>query len=269
MIFYLSLFLTGIIGGVLAGITGVGTGFIMIAVIPIALKHLGAPDELTVQLTIANTIFATMCSSFTNNIHILVKKTGFLKETLILAASAGIIASIFLLTVVLRGGYTLLIYNSIIVILMAYIILRTIYKLKKNLKMNEAITTTKLVVTGACGGAVSALTGLGGASIVIPMLNLWMRVNIVKAKTIAYGTIFTSSLILTILNSISQPPVPLPVLNLGYLLLPIALPLAAGVIIGSPLGIRIGEKMAHKTISYIFLIVLSIVMIKKMIELLW
>lgn len=268
MIFFLSLLLTGIIGGLLAGITGVGTGFIMIAVIPIALKHLNIPEELTVQLTIANTIFATMCSSFTNNLQIVIKRTGFLKETLLLALSAGITAAILLQSVVLDGNYTLTIYNSIIVILMAYIILRSVYKLKKKLTLKETITSVKLLITGSFGGGISALTGLGGASIIIPMLNLWMKVNIVKAKTIAYGTIFTSSLILTILNVINEPTVSLPVSNLGYLLLPIALPLAIGVIIGSPFGMKISEKLSHKTISYIFLSVLSIVMIKKIIELL-
>ncbi len=267
MIFFIVLLTTGIVGGLLAGITGIGTGIIMIAVIPHALMYLGLPEEHIVQFTIANTLFATMCSSFVNNVQVFIKKQGHIKETLLLSLAAAISAATILQLVVFGTSYTTQLYNSVIVIILLYIVLRTLYKLKKNFHLIESITVPKLLVTGSCGGAISALTGLGGASIIIPMLNLWMKVSITKAKSIAYGTIFISSFIITLLNASHKPPIEIPNMHLGYLILPVALPLFIGVIIGSPVGLRIGDKFNHKTVSYLFLSILSIVMINKIIEL--
>lgn len=267
MIFFISLLVTGLIGGLLAGITGIGTGIVMIAIIPHALQHLGIPESEIVQFTIANTLFATMCSSFINNIQVFLKKEGHLRETLLLSISAALMAGIILQLVVFSAAYTTAVYNTIIVIIMLYIITRSLYKLKKNFSLVEHITIPKLLMTGACGGAVSALTGLGGASIIIPMLNLWMKVSIIKAKSIAYGTIFISSLIITILNTINQPIAEIEYSHLGFLIFPVALPLVIGVLIGSPVGLKVGDRFNPKTVSYIFLSILSLVMINKIIEL--
>ncbi|MEQ8927407.1 MAG: sulfite exporter TauE/SafE family protein [Fulvivirga sp.] len=268
MIIYTLLFVAGLIGGVLAGITGVGTGFIMIAVIPMALAHMGIPEDLIVKLTIANTIFATMCSSFLNNVQLMAKRNMYWNETLILAGAAGATASILLQLVVYNTSYSKEAYNIIIVILLAYIIIRTLSKLRKRLEEKESITLPKLIVTGMSGGAVAALTGLGGGSMVIPMLNLWMKVDVIKAKKITYGTIFITSLFLTFLNIINKPTVDLGYAHLGFILFPVALPLAIGVIIGSPLGLKLGEKTPARVISYLFLTIIGIVMLRKIIELL-
>ncbi|QSE97546.1 sulfite exporter TauE/SafE family protein [Fulvivirga lutea] len=268
MIIYTLLFIAGLIGGLLAGITGVGTGFIMIAVIPLALANMGIPDVLIVQLTIANTIFATMCSSFLNNVQLMIKRKMYWNETFILAMVAGATASILLQLIVYNSTYSKEAYNTIIIVLLAYIIIRTLSKLRKRLEEKENITLPKLIVTGISGGAVAALTGLGGGSMVIPMLNLWMKVDIIKAKKISYGTIFITSLLLTFLNIVNKPSIELSYSHIGFILFPVALPLAAGVIIGSPLGLKLGEKTPARVISYLFLTIIGIVMLRKIIELL-
>ena len=268
MTIYILLLLAGIIGGVLAGITGVGTGFIMVVVIPVALNHLGIPDDLIVKLTIANTIFATMCSSFVNNVQLIIQRNLFWRETFTISMAAGTTASILLQLVVYNSGYTKEYYNAIIIVLMAYIIIRTLSKLRKSLDYHESITLPKLIITGISGGGIAALTGLGGGSVVIPMLNLWMQVDIKKAKKITYGTIFITALFLTFLNIVNKPAVDLGYPHLGYLLLPVALPLSLGVIIGSPVGLKLGDRLPAKVVSYIFIAIICIVMVRKIIELL-
>lgn len=267
MTVYFLLFIAGLLGGVLAGVTGVGTGFIMIMVIPITLRFLGIPEELIIRLTIANTIFATMCASLSNNIQLIAKGNFYWKETLTIALCAAASASLFLIYVVYKPGYTSEIYNIIIIILMIYIIIRTLSKLRKSLVDQEQINPFKLTISGFFGGTVAALTGLGGGSIVIPMLNLWMKVDIKKAKTISYGSIFIIALVLTTLNIYNQPIIPITQWHIGHIIIPIALPLVLGVLVGSPIGLRIGDKFSAKTISYIFLAIITIVMVKKILEL--
>jgi uncharacterized protein len=267
MIFYTLLVIAGLAGGFLAGITGIGTGFIMIVVIPIALKQMGIPTDEIVRFTIANTIFATMCSSLVNNLGLLIKGKLYIKETLTIAIAAAISSSILLLYVVLQPGYTTAKYNVIIIVLLAYTIFRTINKLRKSYLKKEKISSFKLITAGLSGGGVAALTGLGGGSIVIPMLNLWMRVDIKKAKSITYGAIFITALFITFLNVVNEPAFNVPYTHFGYLLLPVALPLSIGVVIASPLGMRFGEKLPSRVISYIFLSIITIVMLRKIIEL--
>jgi uncharacterized membrane protein YfcA len=221
-----------------------------------------------VRFTIANTIFATMCSSFTNNLRLIIKDELQKKETFIIAGAAAVFSTIILQYVVIESNYTATIYNIIIIILMAYIIYGTLRKLRKNLRFKEAISFPKLLVTGISAGSIAALTGLGGGSLTIPMLNLWMKVDIKKAKAITYGTIFITSLVLTIVNILNEPAISIDHIHYGYVLLPIALPLSVGVIVASPLGMKVGERLSSKTITYIFLSIIIIVMVKKLIDLL-
>ncbi len=251
MLTYFLLFIAGLVGGFIAGITGIGTGFIMIAIIPIALHSIGIPDSEIVRFTIANTIFATMCSAFVNNLRLFLQKEFHKSETILIAISAGITSSLLLQFIVIDSSYSKKTYNIIICILLIYIIYRTLNKLRKNHAFKEQITNLKLIITGLSAGAVAALTGLGGGSLTIPMLNLWMKVDIKKAKSISYGTIFTTALILTILNLLNQPQIDVQHLHLGFILAPIAIPLSIGVIIASPLGMKVGERFTARTISYI------------------
>lgn len=263
---YLLLSIAGLIGGFIAGLTGIGTGFLMVVVIPVALRYMNMPDDEIVRFTIANTIFATLCSSFVNNISMWRKKQLYVLETGIVSAVAVVSSSIVLQWFVLKEEYSSTSYNIIIIIFLAYIIYRTINKLRQAIHYEEDESRAKLATTGLIGGVVSAITGLGGGSIIIPMLNLWMRMDIKKAKSISFGAIFAISLMLTILNLVNTPATDVPYQHAGYILMPVALPLAAGVIIASPLGTGVSDKLSSKTITIVFLVVISLVLLRKVLE---
>lgn len=265
---YFLLSVAGLIGGFIAGLTGIGTGFLMVVVIPLALRYMGLPEEEIVRFTIANTIFATMCSAFVNNLSMWRKKQLFIKETLLVSAVAVISASAVLQLFVLREEYSANAYNAIIIVFLTYIIYRTINKLRQTVHFDEDKSKFKLFGTGFSGGVVSALTGLGGGSVIIPMLNLWMKMDIKKAKSISFGAIFCISFMLTILNLVNTPDSDVIYAHVGYILMPVALPLSIGVIIASPLGTNLSDKLSSKTITIIFLIVISVVLLRKVAELL-
>ena len=264
---YLLLSLAGLIGGFIAGLTGIGTGFLMVVVIPIALNYLGIPGEEIVRFTIANTVFATMCSAFVNNISMWRTRQLHIKETALVSVTAVMVAGMVLQFFVLKEEYPANVYNTVIVIFLSYIIYRTINKLRQAIHYEEDRSYIKLVVTGLSGGVISALTGLGGGSIIIPMLNLWLRMDIKKAKSISFGAIFSISLMLTLLNLLNTPVVDVPYAHWGYILVPVALPLSIGVVIASPLGTGLSDKLSSKTITLIFLAVISIVLLRKIFEL--
>ncbi|UII33425.1 sulfite exporter TauE/SafE family protein [Fulvivirga ulvae] len=264
---YILLSLAGLVGGFIAGLTGIGTGFLMIVVIPLALQYMDMPETEMVRFTIANTIFATMCSAFVNNLTMLRKKQVYLKGMLWVTIAAVISASLVLHFFVLREEYSKDTYNFIIIIFLAYIIYRTIYKLRKPFHYDEVRSKSKLTLTGITAGVVSSVTGLGGGSIIIPMLNLWLKMDIKKAKSISFGAIFGISFMLTIINLLNTPSSSVPFAHLGYILLPIAIPLSIGVIIASPLGTSLSDRLSSRTISIVFIIVISLVLLRKIFEL--
>jgi uncharacterized membrane protein YfcA len=102
--------------------------------------------------------------------------------------------------------------------------------------------------------------------VIIPLLNLWQRVDIKKAKSISFGSIFSIALWLTINNLFLEPPTGIDH-SIGLIILPMILPLSIGVIVGAPIGVLVGEKLSSRTITLFFLLATSIVVIHKIADL--
>ncbi|WP_185152813.1 sulfite exporter TauE/SafE family protein [Fulvivirga aurantia] len=264
---YFLLFLAGLFGGFVAGLAGIGTGFLLIVIIPFGLQALGIPADEMVKFTIANTIFATMCSSFMNNLTTISKGKFYGNESVWAAGAAVVTAALLLQFAVLRIDYPKEIYNAIIISFLIYVVIRSIIKLKRPEESLEKITNSKLAITGATGGLVAAFTGLGGGSVVMPLLSLWLKIDIRKAKAITYAIIFAIAFVLTIVNVSNQPAFAPGVAHMGYIILPIALPLAAGVILASPFGVLLSHRVKPQIISYAFISIIILVIARKSIEL--
>jgi len=264
MIEFILLLLAGLIGGLLAGLSGIGTGIIMLAVIPFALQANDIPEEYFVSLTIANTVFATMMSSFVNVITSIRSQGFYKRETIWISLSAMTVAFITFETIVKSSFYSKELFTAIIILYLIAIVVQVFRKLKLSNVLAEKITKGKMAMTGVAAGLVAALTGLGGGTVVVPLLNLWMRVDIKKAKTISFGTIFAISLLLSINNVLLEPDSGITG-TVGLILLPVIIPLGIGVVIGSPLGVLLGEKLSSRTITIIFLIMTSVVIIEKLV----
>jgi len=116
------------------------------------------------------------------------------------------------------------------------------------------------------GGILAALSGLGGGSVVVPILNLGFKMDIKRAKAISLGMILLSTAVITLFNMLETPRLPYNGPHWGYLVWPVALPLSIGVAVASPLGVMVGKRLPSKVISYIFAIFLALVIIKKAAE---
>jgi uncharacterized membrane protein YfcA len=264
----LLLVLTGLIGGTIAGLTGIGTGFLMVAILPWALVHFGVPEEYIVRTTIANSVFATMISSLANMVTSIHQKNFHLRETLWVALGAVTCSFIAFEFIAKSPYYSRELFNAVVIFFMFIIIVQTFKKMRLSNFQNEQVTHPRLVLTGSAAGTAAALTGLGGGTLIIPMLNLWQKVDILKAKSISFGTIFTIALWLSINNLFLEPAIPVDY-SLGLIVIPMIIPIAVGVLIGSPLGVVLSHKMPARTITLLFLLVISAVAIQKIAELVW
>lgn len=262
----LLLVLAGLIGGFISGLTGLGTGIVMLAVIPPLLIQHQIPDHQLVSVIIANTVFSTLASSFTNVVTTIRQRMFFPKEIMWVGFFAVISSFLVFEAIVTNGYYSKQLFNAIIIGFMFVIIVQTFRKLKLSNAQDERATNMKLSLTGIISGSVAGFTGLGGGTIIIPLLNLWQRIDIKKAKSISFGVIFSIALWLTIYNlffggSLSVDG------SWGLIIFPMMLPLIIGVVIGSPLGVIVSQKISSQAVTLIFLTMVSIITIQKIWEL--
>lgn len=256
----------GMMAGFIAGLTGIGTGFMMLAVLPFVLASFGVPDQYFVSVTIANTIFATMVSSLANMAASIYKKSFYIKETLWTAVGAITTSFIVFELVAKSSFYSRNFFNGVVVFFMFAIIISTFRKLKLSNPQNERVTKPRLLLTGAAAGSAAALTGLGGGTIIIPLLNLWQKVDIIKAKSISFGTIFAIALWLSINNLFFEPVYPIPN-SMGLIVFPMIIPVSIGALMGSPLGVIASHRIPARIVTLLFLTVISLVAIQKIMEL--
>ena len=123
----------------------------------------------------------------------------------------------------------------------------------------------KFSLAGLMGGIIAATSGLGGGAIVVPLLNVGLKMNIKKAKSISLGVIFLTSLAITAYNLLSDPEKMVGP-GKGYILFPVAIPIALGVFISTPVGVRMSRRSPAFVISYVFAFFIGLVIIKKVVD---
>jgi uncharacterized membrane protein YfcA len=263
------LFISGLLGGFIAGLVGIGGGVIYIFFIPFALHYLGVPLAEIPQYTIANSFFAILFASMSANYVLYKKNLFFIKEVLTVGLFAIVSSIITLKFIVNTAWYSIEIFNAVVIVLLIYMLFSTLVSAKKAFISDlGALQTWALGLVGAAGGFIAALSGLGGGIVIIPMLNSLMKVDIKEASSISSGVIMLSAMFITLANLMEEPLYPFRFYNSGYIIFPISLAISLGVIIASPFGVKVSRKLSSTSISYIYASILGIVIIKKLIELL-
>jgi uncharacterized protein len=266
---FLYLFISGLLGGFIAGLVGIGGGVIYIFIIPIALHYIGVPVSEIPQYTIANSFFAILFASTSANFMLVKLKLFYRKEVFIISILAIISSLLAREFIVNTPWYSIEVFNIVIILLLSYMLYATLLSAKKvYVTPLDKLNKWKLSMVGLAGGTTAVLSGLGGGIVMIPILNTLMKIDIKKASSISSGVIMVSAFFVTIFNLIEEPANNFKFYNSGYIIFPIALILSLGVVIASPVGVKVARKLSSASISYIYASFLVIVILKKIIELL-
>jgi uncharacterized membrane protein YfcA len=270
MLPFFFLVLAGIIGGFIAGLVGIGGGIVYVFVIPFALTLMGVPQAEIAQYTIANSIFAIFFASTAAN-YTLIKMNNFhFKPVLIIGAFSILSSLVSLEFVVNTDWYSVKKFNVVVILLLVYMLIFTLLNAKKNYRYPlKNLRVWQLGLVGLSSGIVASVSGLGGGIVIIPLLNSVMKVDIKKSSYVSSGVIMITSFVMTLFSMNAKTRFPFENYNLGYIVFPVGLALAIGVVFTSPYGVRTAAKLNQKTISYIYASFLGIVIIKKIIELIF
>lgn len=261
------LFSTGIIGGFLAGFLGIGGGILYVVILPTFLSEYDLQGVELIRFVIANSIFCTLIASISGNIAQITQRRFYTREVLLVGIT-GIFASLLALNlVVFKDWYSQSVFNVILLVLLCIILVQTLRRSSRKFRFVREVEfdRRKFILAGFMGGVIAATSGLGGGAIVVPLLNVGLKMNIKKAKSVSLGVIFLTSMAITVYNLLSNPD-QLVGPGIGYILFPLVIPIAIGVLISTPFGVRMSRKSPAFLISYIFAIFTGLVIIKKLVE---
>jgi uncharacterized protein len=262
---YLVLAAIGFAGGILTGLLGIGSGIIYVFILPYALGHHAVTLDVITQYTIANSFFGMSFASLSANVTNYFHKDIYWKESLMVSVPGAAVSILMLKLVVVKPWYSYAVFSILLIGFLLFILVS--YHLKqKTFVKNDHLPGRVLGFSGLASGSLSALTGLGGGGILIPILSFRYHMDIKKAKSISLMMIFVISFTLTIFTLLETPPETFAALQSGYIIFPVALPLSLGVILGSPAGVKLGHYLSSRTISLIFSLVILVVIIEKLIS---
>ncbi len=244
----LTMLLTGLAGGVLAGMLGVGGGIIIVPVLEFALPFAGVPAESCMHVAVATslaTIIPTSISSARAHYARGAVDIGLARAWGVavfagaaLGSALAARASAYWLTAVF-GGVALAV----------------------GLKMFFPLDHWRLApqtprgpggkLLGGVIGGLSAIMGIGGGTLAVPMLTLTGEpIHRAVATASLFGLLI--SVPGTIVYLLAQPTQALPAYTIGYVSLVGLVLIAPGSWLAAPLGARLAHAMSKRALSQAF-----------------
>jgi uncharacterized membrane protein YfcA len=256
------LLLAGASAGFLGGLLGIGGGLLVVAALILALPAWGVPSAEVMHVSVATsmaTIVLTLVSSAAAHFRrgsVLWPTWGWLAPGMVIGGIAGASLAQILSAQTLRW---------VIAAFCAFMAWRMAYG-KSNTGADDAGRVPRspwLLPIGAGIGILSAMAGIGGGSMTVPLL-----ISLGAKPVRAVGTSAACGLTIAIASASSYalavhpPPQPLPWGAVGYLFLPAAAIVTVASMALAPLGARAAHAIsaaALKRVFAVFLLVLGVV----------
>ena len=229
----------GVISGILAGLLGIGGGFLIVSLL-VALNYPPIQAVATSSLVI---IMSSTAGSFAN------WRMGYLdlRRVLYIAIPAILFAQLGVEVAVKIPNYVLLTLFGIFLLTNIFLI-----KLRQNLvakkKNSDKVfnPTLSKIFTGSIAGFLAGLLGVGGGAIMVPLQMLLLNENIKVAIRTSLGVIVAA----TVSSCISYAAK-------GNVLFYEGIILGIGGMLGTQIGTRVLPKLSDSLVSKIFVLFLA------------
>jgi uncharacterized membrane protein YfcA len=254
--------------GFLAGLFGVGGGFIMVPILVLSYEHSGVSPSVLTHLAIGTSLFAIIFGSMASAYQHQKQGNMDWRSVFILGFSSAITAfATTRLAASLSGGQ---LRGAFVLILMAAAIKMMTEgqaKAMKHLELSEKPSLKGLLGTGGATGVVSTLAGIGGGVFIIPLMYNFLHFPLRLAiGTSSAAIVITALFSVTgyILNGMGRPG--LPAWSLGFVDLQRGAALAVGMLLMGRVGAYASSKIHPfhlRKVFTLFVFLLSVYMLLK------
>jgi uncharacterized membrane protein YfcA len=241
--------LLGAVAGVLAGLLGVGGGLVLVAALVWLLPLRGVPAEFAMQAALATSLASIVLTALSSaRAHarrgsVLWPTVWTLLPGLLLGGWLGSLLATHLSGDVLRWGVAI------------YCFLAGAQLLLGQPRSHAAgVDAPRDAVIGAAGlgiGAISALVGIGGGSMTVPLL-IWRGVSPVRAVGTSSACGVAIGLASAAGYALHGPAGGLPQGSLGFVYLPAAIGIALASVLAAPLGARLAHQISGRALQRVF-----------------
>ncbi|GAB3099880.1 sulfite exporter TauE/SafE family protein [Lysobacter terrae] len=261
MLVSLLLFLAlGAVAGILAGLLGVGGGLVLVAALAWLLPSVGVPKEAAMHAALASSlasiVLTAAASARAHNSRgsVLWPTVRWMVPGLLIGGWLGSGVAVRINGDVLRwivAGYCLLAAAQL-----------AFGRTRAGAEATATVAPHGVPMTaaGVLIGAVSAVVGIGGGSMTVPLL-VWRGVQPVRAV----GTSSACGVAIGFASAVGYvlhaPHGALPQFSLGYVYLPGAIGVAATSVLAAPYGMRLAHRLDPATLRRVFAAFLAAVAI--------
>jgi uncharacterized membrane protein YfcA len=242
----------GVIAGLLAGLLGVGGGLVLVGALALLLPGQGVPREIAMQAALATSLTSVLAtaaaSAYAHSRRgaVLWRYVGWLLPGLLLGAWVGGRFATGIDGQALRWfvvGYCLL---------AALQLALDLPRPRGGRESPQAAAPGPwLVLAGTGIGAVSAVVGIGGGSMTVPLL-VWRGVTPVRA--VASSSACGVAIGLSAAASYASAPgaIGMPAGSIGYVFVPAALGIVLTSLAAAPFGARLAHRIDGRTLKRVF-----------------
>ncbi len=250
---------TGVVGGILAGLLGVGGGIVIVPVLEFALGLLGVDPAVRMHVAVATSL-ATIIPTSISSSRAHHSKGAVDLELIKSWGLAILLGAIFGTWVATR------VESNVLAAVFAFIAL--LVALKMVLPLQDKVIAKKVPrgITGAplpfSIGTISSMMGIGGGTLSVPILTLLSKpIHQAVGTSALFGLII--SLPATVGFILGGQGVPtLPVGSLGYVNVIGLLIISPVTVLSAPLGAKIAHSLSQRNLSIAFGMFLFIVGIR-------
>jgi uncharacterized membrane protein YfcA len=247
----------GAVAGVLAGLLGVGGGLVLVAALVWLLPAMGIPQEAAMHAALASSLASIVLTAAAS------ARAHAARGSVLWPTVAWMVPGL-LLGGWLGSGLAVRIDGDVLRYLVAAYCLMAAAQLvfgKVREADNGGVPLPRGVLMSAAGvgiGAISAVVGLGGGSMSVPLL-VWRGIAPVRAVGTSSACGVAIGLASAVGYALHAPAGALPAYAVGYVYLPAAIGVAMASVLAAPYGTRLAHRLHGHTLKRVFATFLAIV----------
>ncbi len=252
--------------GYYSGLIGTGGNIILIPAFDVLFHYLNIPENEMVKFIIAHSFFVTAFTGWSVSYKQYKVKNLYVKEVLLICLTG--MLSAFLMTGYIKKGswYHKSDFDWVFLSLLLILAFRMLFYQQESPNNKNSMNGRQYFpFIGIVTGTISALSGLGGGVVVIPILTDIFNVPIKKASSISIGVVAMLAIPIGISyltiddQSTSQHLLPAQV---GYISLYIAAPILVGIFSTAGWGVRTAQVTNPRKLRLILGLVVLVLCVK-------